>query len=45
MKNIISEMDTHLFKEGSHFRLYEKLGAHEMKGGSTLRSGHPMRRG
>ncbi|MBD3347447.1 MAG: 1,4-alpha-glucan branching protein GlgB [Chitinivibrionales bacterium] len=25
---LFSDFDTHLFKEGNHFRLYEKLGAH-----------------
>jgi 1,4-alpha-glucan branching enzyme len=25
---VLSEYDLHLFKEGNHFRLYEKLGAH-----------------
>ena len=27
-KNLLSPQDCHLFNEGSHFRLYEKLGAH-----------------
>ncbi|MFH1778152.1 MAG: 1,4-alpha-glucan branching protein GlgB [Candidatus Omnitrophota bacterium] len=27
---LFSEQDIYLFKEGSHFRLYEKLGAHKM---------------
>jgi 1,4-alpha-glucan branching enzyme len=29
----LSDLDLHLFNEGSHFRLYEKLGAHLMEGG------------
>jgi len=28
---LFSEQDVYLFKEGSHFRLYDKLGAHVMK--------------
>ena len=27
---LLTEQDTYLFKEGSHFRLYDKLGAHAM---------------
>ncbi|MEX1137962.1 MAG: 1,4-alpha-glucan branching protein GlgB [Bacteroidota bacterium] len=27
---IVTDFDTHLFKEGSHFNLYEKLGCHLM---------------
>jgi 1,4-alpha-glucan branching enzyme len=27
-KNLLTDYDIHLYKEGSHFRLYEKLGAH-----------------
>jgi len=29
--SLLTEDDLHLFNEGSHFRLYEKLGAHPMK--------------
>jgi 1,4-alpha-glucan branching enzyme len=28
---LLSEQDIYLFKEGSHFRLYDKLGAHPVK--------------
>jgi len=28
--SLLTEFDIHLFKEGNHFRLYEKLGAHPM---------------
>ena len=28
MDPFITDHDTYLFKEGSHFKLYEKLGAH-----------------
>src|ERR1039458_9389698 len=28
MDTFITDHDTYLFKEGSHFKLYEKLGAH-----------------
>ena len=28
--SLFSELDIHLFKEGNHFRLYEKLGSHPM---------------
>ena len=28
---LLSEEDLYLFNEGSHFRLYEKLGAHPLK--------------
>lgn len=27
-KGLLTDYDIHLYKEGSHFRLYEKLGAH-----------------
>ena len=27
-ESLISEFDRHLFNEGTHFHLYEKLGAH-----------------
>ena len=26
--SLFGEMDSYLFKEGNHFRLYDKLGAH-----------------
>ncbi|MBI2848414.1 MAG: 1,4-alpha-glucan branching protein GlgB [Chloroflexi bacterium] len=29
--NFITELDLHLFNEGSHFRLYEKMGAHPVQ--------------
>ena len=28
MKTILSDLDLHLFNEGSHDRIYEKLGSH-----------------
>lgn len=30
---MITDYDIYLFKEGSHCRLYEKLGAHPLEGG------------
>ena len=30
-----TELDIHLFKEGKHYKLYEKLGAHVMTNGDT----------
>jgi 1,4-alpha-glucan branching enzyme len=27
----ISDVDVHLFSEGTHYRIYEKLGAHELE--------------
>ncbi|MFH1092994.1 MAG: 1,4-alpha-glucan branching protein GlgB [Candidatus Omnitrophota bacterium] len=30
--SLLTEQDIYLFKEGSHFRLYEKLGSHIMSG-------------
>ncbi len=30
-----TEQDSHLFKEGNHFRLYNTLGAHEMRRGDV----------
>ncbi|MBI3314477.1 MAG: 1,4-alpha-glucan branching enzyme, partial [Candidatus Omnitrophica bacterium] len=30
MKLMLTDHDIYLFKEGSHFKLYEKLGAHPM---------------
>ena len=35
-QSLISEDDLYLFNEGSHFRLYEKLGAHPMPGGTLF---------
>ena len=34
-KMIITEHDIYLFKQGRHFRLYEKLGAHVIKNGGV----------
>ena len=34
-RSLLTEDDLFLFNEGSHFRLYEKLGAHVIKDGST----------
>ena len=34
MKSLITEDDLFLFNEGTHYRLYEKLGAHCVKGGT-----------
>jgi len=34
-KNPITDHDIYLFKEGNHFRLYDKLGAHVIKRGKT----------
>jgi 1,4-alpha-glucan branching enzyme len=28
--SLLTDLDTYLFKEGNHFRLYDKLGAHLM---------------
>ena len=28
--SLLSEEDVYLFKEGNHFRLYDKLGSHRM---------------
>ena len=33
--SLISDDDVYLFNEGSHFRLYDKLGAHLLPGGGT----------
>jgi 1,4-alpha-glucan branching enzyme len=33
--SLLSDDDLHLFNEGSHFRLYDKLGAHPVKGNSA----------
>src|SRR5690348_7334445 len=29
--SVISDLDEHLFNEGTHYRLYDKLGAHPMR--------------
>lgn len=34
--SLFTEDDIYLFKEGKHFRLYEKLGAHQMRLGGVL---------
>jgi len=34
--SLFTDHDTYLFKEGNHFRLYDKLGAHLMKVGDTV---------
>src|SRR5262249_45830625 len=34
--SLISETDVYLFNEGSHFRLWEKLGAHLCAGGTQF---------
>ena len=31
--SLFGEMDSYLFREGNHFRLYEKLGAHVVDDG------------
>src|SRR3990170_1157044 len=33
--SLLTDYDITLFKEGKHFRLYEKLGSHPMKVGKT----------
>ncbi len=33
--SLLTEDDLHLFNEGSHFRAYEKLGAHPVQAGET----------
>jgi 1,4-alpha-glucan branching enzyme len=33
--SLLTEYDFHLFNEGGHFRLYEKLGAHPLDGGGA----------
>src|SRR6185436_12311019 len=35
-KSLLSEWDYHLFNEGSHHRLWEKLGAHVVPGGTIF---------
>ncbi len=34
-KILLTDLDIHLFKEGRHFRLYEKMGAHILPEGGT----------
>ncbi|HEY5889723.1 MAG TPA: 1,4-alpha-glucan branching enzyme, partial [Acidimicrobiia bacterium] len=31
--SLLTEDDLHLWNEGTHYRLYEKMGAHEVDGG------------
>ncbi len=33
-RSLLTEDDLHLFNEGTHFRLFEKLGAHAVEGGT-----------
>jgi 1,4-alpha-glucan branching enzyme len=33
--SLLTDHDIYLFKEGAHFRLYDKLGAHVLKNGSV----------
>src|SRR5437667_11545576 len=35
-RTVLSDWDYHLFNEGSHHRLWEKLGAHLIPGGATF---------
>ena len=42
MTSLLGEHDLYLFNEGSHLRLYEKLGAHP--GTVDGVAGHPLRR-
>ena len=35
-KTLLSDDDLHLFNEGSHLRLYERLGAHAVEGGTAF---------
>ena len=35
-RTLLSDWDFHLFNEGSHTRLWEKLGAHPVKGGTIF---------
>jgi len=32
---VLTEQDIYLFREGTHFRAYEKLGAHLVKGAAA----------
>ena len=50
---VLTEQDIYLFREGTHFRAYEKLGAHLVNGRESRRAlharengdcGHPFRR-
>lgn len=34
LTSLLSEADLHLWNEGTHHRLYEKLGAHQVEGGT-----------
>jgi 1,4-alpha-glucan branching enzyme len=34
--SLLSEQDLYLFNEGSHYRMFDKLGAHVMDPGSGL---------
>jgi 1,4-alpha-glucan branching enzyme len=36
---VLTEQDIYLFREGTHFRAYEKLGAHPTEGGSARAEG------
>jgi len=36
---VLTEQDIYLFREGTHFRAYEKLGAHPVKEGTTRGTG------
>lgn len=40
--SLITDYDVYLFREGSHCRLYEKLGCHFLKMVPTLPFGLPM---
>ena len=33
--SLFSDLDTYLFKEGTHLKLYEKMGAHPLCSGET----------
>jgi 1,4-alpha-glucan branching enzyme len=37
---VLTEQDIYLFREGTHFRAYEKLGAHPTEGGSAWADGN-----
>jgi 1,4-alpha-glucan branching enzyme len=34
--SLLTDYDLHLFAEGTHYRAYEKLGAHRLRAGSTV---------
>ncbi len=36
---VLTEQDIYLFREGTHFRAYEKLGAHPIEGGAASAAG------